>query len=390
MVAAAFIGPGTVVTCSLAGAHHGYALLWALLFSIITTIVLQEMAGRLGIVRQISLGGAIRSGFLDKRLKPIISILVIIAIAVGNAAYQSGNITGASIGASSLMGSDDNAKLIMIISLSLIAFVLLFLGKYRVLEKTLIALVMLMSVSFLLTVTQLSIDFGAVFFGLINPTVPKGSMISIIALIGTTVVPYNLFLHSAAVSERWNNPDDVSVMRTDTVISVVIGGIISIMIVLTSAATLNVTGTQVNSIGDLSGQLSPLLGDFSSVLFSLGILAAGFTSVITAPLATAYAVSGILSEKPDMKSFWFRFSWMFVLLSGVIVASLGIKPLILIQTAQAANGLLLPVIGIFLLMVMNNSSLGKHKNGLISNFLGILVIVVITFLGIRTLLNVLI
>ena len=381
MVAAAFIGPGTIVTCSVAGASFGFALIWAIIFSAITTLVLQEMAGRLGIVKRMGLGEALHNSLERKSVRIVVAALIIISIGMGNAAYQSGNITGAALGGSMLLETENHA--IWIIIFSAIAFYLLYLGRYKVLEKTLVALVFVMSIVFVVTALYVQVDLTEVLKGIFIPAIPEGSQLVIVALIGTTVVPYNLFLHSAATASKWNGDKYLSTMRKDSAISILIGGFISACIIITSGATLFLQGIPVASISDLTGQMTPLLGNLASSLFAMGILAAGLTSVITAPLAAAYAISGVLHGNVNMRSSTFRASWMVVLITGLIVALLGIKPITLIQLAQASNGLMLPIVGIFLLIIMNHKSLGNHRNKWFSNTVGTLVLTIIGFLGVR-------
>jgi Mn2+/Fe2+ NRAMP family transporter len=387
IVTAAFIGPGTVITCSVAGANYGYTLMWALVFSIGATMVLQEMTARLAILKGVGLAHVIRDFFGHSNLRIPINILCILAIWMGNAAYQSGNITGTVIGMEGILSQD--SSLVSVWVIGLIAFALLYTGKYQLLEKVLISLVGLMSLFFVSMAFLLPIDFTLLLKGLFIPTLPDGSTFTIIALVGTTIVPYNLFLHSSAVAEKWKESGSLRIVRVDLMVSVMIGGIVSLLIILTSAATIPLSDAKIDGLADLSNQLEPILGGFAPLLISGGIFAAGLTSSITAPLAAAYTVTGILGKKGSGNSWWFRGTWISVLLTGLVLASLRIKPLFLIQLAQFTNGLILPFIGAFLIMLMNNKKLGNNRNGIRSNLLGIAVLLIITFLGIRSILTVL-
>ena len=209
LIAAAFIGPGTVTLCSIAGLDFGFSLLWTLVLSIIATIVLQEMAARLGIVSQKSLSEVIKNEIKNPLTKNIIITLILLAIVIGNAAYEAGNISGGVLGLESVFGEKSLNILGLNINfygilLGLIAFIVLFIGNYKVLEKSLIFLVIIMSVSFVITAVITKPDFLKLIEGLFIPKLPKGSILIIIGLIGTTVVPYNLFLHASLVKEKWN------------------------------------------------------------------------------------------------------------------------------------------------------------------------------------------
>ena len=157
LITAAFIGPGTITTCTLSGAGFGYALLWGLTFSVIATIILQEMSARLGIVGRLGLGEALRQQFSNSFAKILAVLLVLSAIFIGNAAYETGNILGASLGLTEITKMAgihlQNAWFLRIWALiiGLTAFIVLLLGSYKYLERILIFLVMIMSISFIAT-----------------------------------------------------------------------------------------------------------------------------------------------------------------------------------------------------------------------------------------------
>lgn len=386
MVAAAFIGPGTITTATLAGATYGYTLLWAVLFSSIACIILQEMTARLGVIGQIGIGDAVKRKIKTKWVKVIISFLIIGAILIGNAAYEAGNITGAAWGFADIqvMGSFNPTILIV----GVISFLLLFTGKFKLIEKFLVALVVLMGIVFLITAIAVQPNFSAVTKGFFIPTLQEDSLLLVIGLIGTTVVPYNLFLHASSVNKKWKSPSKLSDARMDILLSIGLGGIITAAILITAAATFEKTNQTIESASDLSIQLKPLLGDWAQTFIALGFLAAGLTSSITAPLAAAFATSEIMGWQESMRGKRFRIIWIFVLFIGLIFASLGFKPTSVILFAQVANGLLLPVISVLLLWIMNDRSiLGKHTNGFSTNLLGTLVILITIGLGLKGILT---
>ncbi len=284
LVTAAFVGPGTLTTASRAGAEFGFSLLWAVLFSIVATIVLQEMAARLGLLSRQGLGEAIRSTFNQPVARFLACFLVVAAIAVGNAAYQAGNITGAAVGISEIAGPT-TPNWVWSVLVGAMAFALLATGKFKLLERVLIALVGLMSAVFLLTAIYVAPDWSQLFQGLLRPRVPVGSELTVIALIGTTVVPYNLFLHASSVQQQWPSSmparQALREARADTLLSVALGGLITLAIVATAAAAFYQRAT-IGNAGQMAAQLEPLLGPASRYAFGLGILAAGLTSAICA------------------------------------------------------------------------------------------------------------
>jgi len=205
LVTAAFIGPGTITTCTLAGAGYGYTLLWALAFSVIATLVLQEMAARLGIVGRRDLGEALRLQYPRGMTRMFSLVLIISAIGIGNAAYETGNILGGVLGLEAMAGQ---AKLELpggaALSLwgpliGIVAFVLLLLGSYKKLEKVLVGLVILMSVVFLATMIFLLPSLPEILKGIFIPRIPAGAALTVAGLVGTTVVP--AFGHSPGTLE---------------------------------------------------------------------------------------------------------------------------------------------------------------------------------------------
>ncbi len=394
LITAAFIGPGTITTCSLTGAGFGYALLWGLVFSIVATIILQEMTARLGIIGKRGLGEALRQQFQSPIPKVIAIVLVLSAILIGNAAYETGNILGASLGMIELSGISTISIAGFHIQfwgpvIGFIAFGLLMLGSYKSLERILIALVLLMSISFITTTVIIGPELLPILKGMFVPSMPSGSFYMLIGLIGTTVVPYNLFLHASIVQEKWKSKNDLKTARTDLFFSILLGGLISMSIVITAATAFYGTNTEIAGAADLASQLKPLLGNWAGIFMAIGLFAAGISSAITAPLAAAYATSGILGWKIDLKSKRFKTVWMIILMIGIVFSAIGFSPIKAIVFAQFANGILLPVIAIYLLIIMNSKKvLANFTNKPIQNIFGILVVMVMIGLGVKSILHV--
>lgn len=389
LVTAAFIGPGTITTASSAGANFGFALLWALLFSVFATIVLQEMSARLGLVTRAGLAEAMRNTFHSKLFGRLSVLLVVVAVGFGNAAYEAGNIAGAALAVTQI---SDIGRSTAAVGLGVLSALLLGTGRYRVLEIVLIGLVLTMSAVFILAAAVVAPPLGEILSSLLQPTIPPGSTLTVIALIGTTVVPYNLFLHANAVREKWDKnvalDAALSQSRWDTGLSIGLGGIITLAILATAATAFFQTGLELEG-GSMALQLEPLLGANAKIVFALGLFAGGLTSAITAPLAAAYAVCGAMGWPQGLNHPRFRMVWGIVLLTGTVFAALGTKPLTAILLAQVANGFLLPIVAVFLLVVMNRRELlGKYCNGPFANGLGALVVLATSGLGITKLLGV--
>jgi manganese transport protein len=388
LVAAAFIGPGTVTLCTLAGVGYGYTLLWAMLLSVIATIVLQEMAARLGIISQKGLSEIIRTEIKSPLFKTLAVILILSAIVIGNTAYEAGNISGGVLGLETIVGNPSismlslNFKLLSVI-IGALAFVLLYIGNYKIIEKALVSLVILMSIAFLVTAMITKPNIAEIVKGVFVPKFPKDSILTIIGLIGTTVVPYNLFLHAYLVKEKWKNKSDLKFARKDTIIAVALGGLVSMCIIISAAS---IQTQDINNAADLAKGLEPLFGSFAKYFLAIGLFAAGITSAITAPLAAAFVASGCLGWSSNMKSKRFRAVWMFILIVGVISSSSGIKSIEIIKFAQVANGILLPVIVGFLIWIMNKPNvLEVYKNNIKQNIFGFIILLLSLLLSIATL-----
>ena len=386
LVAAAFIGPGTVTLCTLAGVNFGFHLLWAMVLSIVATIVLQEMASRLGIISQKGLSEVIRSEIKHPIINKLILLLILSAIVVGNASYEAGNISGGILGLETITGEfrivlGNYSLNILSFVVGIIAFTLLYIGSYKFLERVLVMLVLIMSLSFLITAFLTKPDIFNILKGALIPSFPEGSLLTILGLVGTTVVPYNLFLHASLVKEKWNNPKDLKDVRKDTIVSIALGGLVSMAIII-SASSIGLG--EISSAADLAKSLAPLYGDFASYFLGIGLFAAGITSAITAPLAAAYVARGCFGWESDLKSKQFRAVWFLILLLGVVFSSLGLKPIEIIKFAQVANGVLLPVVaGILLWMVNKKVVLGNYVNSKFQNILGFIILIITIFLGLR-------
>ena len=439
LVTAAFIGPGTVLTASKAGANYGFSLVWAVIFSVVATIVLQEMAARLGIISGGGLAQAVRDSISTPIGKFLALGLVLGAILLGNAAYQTGNLLGAATGLAELWpeekvseqqseslnaagviskpeaGSEANAasepKVKPIVSLTkglsrssigaiifgAIALVIIWIGRLDLVQGVMVLLVVLMSLMFVFSAIACRPDWGEVAAGMI-PSVPgndewAGMSLFVIGLIGTTVVPYNLFLHASSASEKWHEfaVDEVSNKRIlraslwDTILSVVIGGVVTASILITMAVAFKNSPDGLTAPTQIAGQLRQSLGDWAGVLFAVGLCAAGLTSSITAPIAAAYATAGCFNWPCKLSDIRLKLVATLVVATGVIAAVLtGKSPMQVIILAQVANGLLLPLVAIFLLYVTNQSKLmGKFKNSKLVNVLAVVVIFITLAIAVR-------
>lgn len=348
IIAAAFIGPGTVTTAASSGAQFDFSLLWALLFSTLACLVLQEASARVTVVSGKNLGQAIREQFHGRAVGIIVLLLMLGAIVLGCAAYEAGNILGSIAGAA--LGTGIHPR-ILTVAIGLLAGLLLFFGTTKIVARLLGVIVGVMGVAFLITAVLIKPPIGAVIKGTFVPTLPEGSGILVLGLIGTTVVPYNLFLGSGIAAGQ-----KLGELRFGLSIAVLLGGLISMGILVVGTV---ITGPF--SFQSLSGALSGRLGGWAGTFFALGLFTAGFSSAITAPLAAAITAKGLFDTREDdrwhERSSRYRGVWLLILLTGVVFGLIGIRPIPAIILAQALNGILLPFVAIFLFLVVNDRSL---------------------------------
>lgn len=373
IISAAFIGPGTVTTASKAGASFQIALLWALVFSTFATIILQEAAARITIASGKSLGEIIALKYQDSSSK--LSWAVFISIAFGCAAYQAGNMLGAIEGMKLMT---DFSPKILTVGLAFFAFAILMLGNFRSIANVLGMVVAFMGIAFIYVAFQTNFSFGEILQSAIIPSIPENSSLLIIGLVGTTIVPYNLFLASGITQGQ-----SISEMRVGIVIAVLIGGLISMAIMLVGAQLVGDF-----SFSSLAEMMKTKMGNFGGSLFAFGLFAAGLTSSITAPLAaavTAKSLFGAGKKEWEVNGKKFRLVWGIILLIGLISGLTIGKPIPAIIAAQAINGVLLPIVAIFLILAVNDSTLipKAFLNSNLSNLIMILLVTVSCFLGIN-------
>ena len=379
LIAAAFIGPGTVTLCTIAGASFGYSLIWAIILSTFSTIILQEMSLRIGLFTRMNLAQVLRNNIKSLFLNRFLLILIICSILIGNAAYEAGNISGASLGLSAIINNQSINYFPLIIGL--VAFIVLYQGDYKILERSLISLVLIMSISFFITAIMTKPNLILLVKGAIRPNINSNNLVVVLGLIGTTVVPYNLFLHSSLVSEKWKSIDKLKVARFESFISILIGGLVSLSIIITAAS---VNNQEITGVIDLAKGLEPLYGKFAIYFLGIGLFASGITSSITAPLAAAYVAKSCFGWGDSLKSKKFRFVWILILLIGVIISMLNINPIEIIKFAQFSNSLLLPIIAIILLWLINNRNIISNKyNYKYQNLLGSIIVIITIILGFK-------
>jgi manganese transport protein len=385
MVAGAFIGTGTLTTAIVAGSEFGYTLLWAsVTFAVVLVIVLQTMVARLAMASGKSLAQLVRS-----RLGIWMSIIAVAAIFGGNVVYSVGNVNGVALATGEMPGK--LPPIVWVGAVTALYWLLLMIGKFRILEKTVGILVVVMGLVFVVDMIVAQPDYSQVALGLVVPQFSPEQIVLVTGLIGTTVVPYNLYLHSSAVLQRsWHlNPKGfASMARTDTVIPVFLGGIVTMSVGVVAASVLNpkfLAGqVSVESAADMSAALEPVLGPMAYFFFNIGLFAAAVSSMPMAALSAAYVTTESFGLSTDLKAPGFRtifstVAWLPVIIFAVLESS----PVATIIAAQSVNGMLLPITAVFILIFVNRRSImGSMKNPWWMNIFATLSVAFVCVLGV--------
>ena len=340
IISAAFIGPGSVTTAVAAGALYNLDLMWAVTFSIAACIALQEVAARLTIASGLNVGQALIKLFGNRRGRHLQWFLGISVIG-GCAAYEAGNIVGAVAGLQLMTGL---GAIITTILVSAACFIVLWNKNPSWIFNLMAFLVALMGVTFCILAATQRISWGYAIQSSFIPVIPEGSHLTILALVGTTVVPYNIFLGSG-ISEGQTVP----IMRVGLVISILMGGLITAAILIAGT-----TITDFSSFESLYTELETKVGSLGAVALALGLFGAGFASAITSPYAAAVITRTVFEVQNERTV---KLVWIGVLLTGFIIGISGLKPIPVIVVVQAVNGFILPFMVIFLLLVINDPAI---------------------------------
>ncbi|MEK2471048.1 NRAMP family divalent metal transporter [Tetragenococcus halophilus] len=345
IVTSAFVGPGTITTTTLAGVNFKYALLWAVLFSGLSLIILMEMAGRIGIISNHDIAEAATASFSNKKLAGIIIKSVIVVTLFATAfGLEAGNLIGGSLGIA------DGANLPQWLSaliLGVAAFYAVAVGTAKTLEKLMSFFVSLMGFIFILTMILVGPNYIEVFNGFIPTNIPEGSGVNIIALIGI-----NILMHATTTAEKWQGSEHLEDANFDIYFNVGIGTIITFAIIITSGTVLYGSGTVVDTPLVFSQMLEPTLGSYARVIGNIGIVAAGLSSAIATPLILKTVLARLFNwEANGMKA---RITGGSAVIFGSLFAAIGTNPTQIIVFASAISGLFLPIVAILIMIAANN------------------------------------
>jgi len=369
VISAAFIGPGTVTTAVTAGSHFQLDLLWAVVFATLACIVLQEVSARVTIASGLNLGQAVIKKFGSQKgwwLNALVGGTVIL----GCAAYEAGNILGAVSGVSLMFDGDGRIYTVLITAVA--AFVL-WRGKQKWISALMTLLVGLMGIAFLILALYGNFSVADIAVASFVPRFPAGSELIALGLVGTTIVPYNVFLGSGI-----SKGQTIPLMRLGLTVSVCVGGLITAWILL--------AGTLVNDFGSfplLAHEFQQKIGPMGALALGVGLFAAGFSSAITSPFAASIIATSVFGVEKSAK---IRFVWLLVLLTGFIFGISGVKPIPVILAVQALNGLILPLITIYLIIIVNDTQLiaREHRHSAAYNIVLLIILACVSLIGLAS------
>jgi Mn2+/Fe2+ NRAMP family transporter len=363
--------PGGILTYSQAGAKYGYALLWTLIPTIIALIVVQEMAARMGVATGKGLSDLIREEF---GLRMTFFTMVVLSLA------DFGTIVAEFAGIASGMSIFGVSKYVSVpVGAALVWFVIVK-GSYKPIERILI----------LFSLVYLTYPISAYFAhpnwaeALMKTVVPdfrtdSQYIVLVIGLIGTTITPWMQFYLQASVVEKGVTRRDYGMVRWDVIFGCFITEIVTFFIVVACAATLYKSGHgQITDAAEAAVALEPFAGHFASLLFGIGLVNAGLLSAAILPLATAYNVcegmgfeSGVGKRFTEAPIFYSLYTLLIALGAGCVLIP-GLPLLKVILLSQVANGVLLPFVLVFMLMLVNKESLmGDMRNGKWANTIAV-------------------
>jgi NRAMP (natural resistance-associated macrophage protein)-like metal ion transporter len=362
---------GGITTYSIAGAKFGYQLLWVLLVTQLALLVTQEIGARLGLATGQGLTGLIRERF-GLRWAAFAAITMIIAN-LGSTVSEFAGIAAAL----SLFGVP--AALSAVVA-AVAVMVLIGAGSFSRVQYGFVAIGVLVSGAYLLSAMLANPDWGMALHNLVVPhgTFDGAYMLAVVGVVGTTITPWGQQFIQAYVVDKRLRPEDMTAERFDVLIGVVITNVVGAFIVIACAATLNANGIfTIGSAADAAQALQPIAGNVAAVLFAIGLLAASLLGLGVVPLASAYTAAEVfgweqgvgwrIREAPafyGLLAFFIGFAALFMLIPGL--------PLIEVMfSAQVLNGLLLPIILVFvMLLVGDRKIMGNLVSGRINLFLG--------------------
>ncbi|MFA6992244.1 MAG: divalent metal cation transporter [Candidatus Gracilibacteria bacterium] len=357
---------GGITTYSVAGAHYGTSLLWVLFLITFSLAVTQEMGVRIGLVTRQGLAGLIRENF---RVKWTAFVMVLMLIAnVGTIAAEFAGVA-ASL---SMIGIN---KYLAVTFAAITVWFILYKGSFKTTQK----IFLLFSAFYIVYIINGFIvgpDFGAAIKDMVTPQISleTGFLIMMIALIGTTITPWGQFFIQSYVVDKGLNVKDYHAERGEVYLGAFMTNIVSFFIIISTTATLFAHGIQIHDAKDAAIALRPLAGDMAQILFAFGLFSASMLGAFILPTATSYAICEAFGWESGFDTTWKNGKIFYgIILGSIIIPALivllpGISLIKIMIISQDINGILLPFILIFVMLLINNKKImGEYTNRPIGN-----------------------
>jgi manganese transport protein len=388
LVTVGFIDPGNWAANIATGSEYGFTLLWIVTLSTIMLVILQHNVAHLGIATGYCLAEAATIHIRPWISKSVLSFAVLASIATSLA-----EILGGAIALQMLF---DVPVKIGSVLVTVFVIILLFTNSYRKVEKWIIGFVSIIGLSFLYEMFLVDVDWVAAGVSWVKPSIPDGSMLLLMSVLGAVVMPHNLFLHSEIIQSRqWNLENEKVITRqlkfefADTLFSMIIGWAINSAMIILAAATFFRQGVVVNELSQAKSLLEPLLGNNAAVVFAVALLFSGLASSITSAMAGGSIVSGMFSEPFDIKDPHSKMGVLISLLVAlVIIFFIGdpFKGLILSQVFLSVQLPFTVVLQVWL--TSSKKVMGKYVNSKFLIFLLSSIAGIVTFLNLKLLFQV--
>jgi Mn2+/Fe2+ NRAMP family transporter len=360
--------PGGILTYSQAGAKFGYSLLWTLIPTTVALIVVQEMAARMGAVTGKGLSDLIREEF---GLRATFFTMVVLSLA------DFGNIVSEFAGLASGAAIFGVIKYVAVPLGAVAVWMLIVRGRYKPVERILIVF-SLIYFAYPVSAFMAKPDWHLALKNSFIPTSWSNDpsyLAMVVGLIGTTITPWMQFYLQASVVERGVDKKHYPLCRLDVIIGCIVTDVVAYFIVVACAATIyHSKNPEITDVGQAALALAPFAGKFAAMLFAIGLINASLLSAAVLPLATAYNICEGLGFESGLDK---RFSeapifyWLYTLLIGGAAGIVLIPHLPLLQIilwSQVANGVLLPFVLIYMLMLVNRPRLmGEYRNSVVQN-----------------------
>ena len=389
LVTVGFIDPGNWAANIATGSEFGYTLLWVVSLSTIMLIVLQHNVAHLGIATGLCLSEA-----ATIYLKPWISKSVLSFAVLASVSTSLAEILGGAIALNMLFDIPIKLGALLV---TIFVMIMLLSHSYQKIEKWIIGFVSIIGLSFLYELFLIKVDWVQAGVSWVLPSIPNGSILLIMSVLGAVVMPHNLFLHSEIIQSRqWNLQDEKIIKKqlkfefADTLFSMIIGWAINSAMILLAAATFFSNNQKVSELPQAEKLLEPLLGANASAVFAVALLFAGVASSITSGMAGGSIVSGMYKEPYDVKDNHSRIGVIVSLVGALIIIFFISNPFKGLILSQVFLGVQLPfTIAIQIYLTSSKKVMGKYAN---SRFLiGLLsfIAAIVTFLNIKLLIDVL-